>query len=308
MLNQTSASSALKDTQTIETLFSTALGLICGDEFSGIADLADALFNQLMGNSVPTPNYTAALNQLSTQMSSLQNYIKNLASSVVYQEECFNITSTITGMQSMLAQPAANLDYEQIVSMCTFLSPGASTLNQPDYQSAINDLLIATYGADVTIQTLQAKTAPAPGVNTSCQAFAIASDGTGAQGQGFYDFVQAQVNLSIAVSMMIASITNTANQVYTCLSNASNQQIWLSEFTDETFHEIFTSTITGPTMLAEVSNPVASTYVTTVIGPCLINAPQSLCSYLIDLIGNMNANEQKPNSANPSFTLIHPLH
>jgi hypothetical protein len=306
-INQPAAGSGLKDTESIEALFSAVTGLVCDGAFSGIVDLSEAIFNQLMGNSdANNPNYTAALNQLSSQMSSLQNYLKNLATSVVYQEECFNITSTITGMESMLAQPAANLDYEQIVSMCTFLSPGASTLNQPDYQSAINDLLIATYGADVTIQTLQANTAPALGMNTSCEAFTIASDGAGSGGQGFYDFVQAQVSLSVAVSIMIVSITNTANKVYTCLSNASNKQIWLNEFTDQTFQEIFTSTLTGPSMLEEVSNPAASTYVTTVLGSCLVNAPQSLCGYFLNMVADMNANVQKANSANTSFTLINP--
>lgn len=303
--NQPSAGGGLKDTQATEALFSEVIGLVCGQEFSDIADLSIAIFNALTGNSDPNPNYTAALNQLSGQLSNMQTYLQNLATSEVYQTECFNIESTIVAMQGLSAEAAADLGYDEVIAMCTFLSPGASADNQPDYQSAIDGLLIATYGPGVTIQSLQANTAPAMGVNTSCQAYAIANDGAGSPpGQGFYDFVQAQVNLSIAVSIMIVSITNTATQVYNCLNNTSNKLFWLSNFTDPAFTEIFNSTLTGPTMLAEVSNPTSSTYATTILGPYLINAPQGLCSYLFNIVADMSANVKNPGSTNPSFTLI----
>jgi len=205
----------------------------------------------------------------------------------------------------MLTEDATELTYKQVISMCNYLSPGAFTGNQPDYQSAINGLLIATYGSGVTIQNLQANTAPTPGLNTSCQAYAIASDGAGTPpGQGFYDFVQAQVNLSVAVSMMIVSIVNTANQVYACLSNTSNQKYWLSKFTDQAFNQIFTSTLNGTTMLTEVSDTTSSTYLTTVLGPYLMNAPQGICGDLLSIIAGMNANRLIPFTADPSFTLM----
>jgi hypothetical protein len=247
---------------------------VYGDITGGATSAAvDFLWSLICGSSANAD--AAMLNQISAQLSSIEQAITNLPAAVdsysKYQGAISAANEKVTNLSQNLSSNA--LMDSQWMSFVDFLTPGSTT--EDDYRSLMNAILLGAYGTSLA----QLSGTPTFGIDSTAYANYLNNNSYLNQSAfGFSSFIRANSQILLTVEASCSSVASLAQAAYSKLQAVSQNSVAFAALLPDTRTAI-SEIVTNATIIADLVSPPGSIAPAPIYTALMNTLNSSLLSY-----------------------------